>query len=185
MIGSTLKISSLIALALLAAGCGTSVAKISSPSATAASSTSSPTSSSSGPVGTVFQVTDSSGNKMTVKLTKVIDPAQGADQFTTPDNGKRFVGAVFTLRGVSGTVSDDANNDATLIGSNGQSYQADFDAIAGVTNFSSGQFNLSPGTRSVGAVVFQVPDHVKVAQIQWSATSGMGGTPAMWNISSS
>ena len=185
MIGSTLKISSLIALALLAAGCGTSVAKVSSPPATAASSTSSPTSSSSGPVGTVFQVTDSSGDKMTVKLTKVIDPAQGADQFTTPDNGKRFVGAVFTLRGVSGTVSDDANNDATLIGSNGQSYQADFDAIAGVTNFSSGQFNLSPGTRSVGAVVFQVPDHVKVAQIQWSATGGFGGTPAMWNISGS
>ena len=32
---------------------------------------------------------------MSVTLTQVIDPAQGADQFTTPDNGNRFVGAVF------------------------------------------------------------------------------------------
>ena len=63
---------------------------------------------------------------MTVTLTKVIDPAQGADQYTTPNNGFRFVGAVFTLSGVSGTFSDDANTDATLVGSNGQSYTADF-----------------------------------------------------------
>jgi hypothetical protein len=38
-----------------------------------------------------------SGDKMTVTLTKVIDPAQGADQFTTPGNGNRFVGAIFTI----------------------------------------------------------------------------------------
>ena len=81
---------------------------------------------------------------MTVTLTKAIDPAQGADQYTTPNNGFRFVGAVFTLSGVSGTFSDDANSDATLVGSNGQSYTADFRSIAGVTNFNSGLYNLTP-----------------------------------------
>src|SRR5260221_5243746 len=100
------------ALALIAA-CG-SVSKASAPTATtppasapsataAPAATPSPTSTLTGPVGTVYQVTDDSGNKMTVTLARVIDPAQGADQYTTPDNGKRFVGAVFTLKGVSGT----------------------------------------------------------------------------------
>jgi hypothetical protein len=53
---------------------------------------------------------------------------------------------VFRLKGVSGTFSDDANNDATVIGANGQSYTADFNNIAGYTNFNDGQFNLPPGS---------------------------------------
>jgi hypothetical protein len=141
-----------------------------------------PTPSLSGPVGTTYKVTDSSGNVMTVTLTKVIDPAQGADQFSTPNNGNRFVGAVFTLDGVSGTFSDDANSDATLVGSNGQSYTADFDSIAGVTNFNSGEYNLTPGVRSVGAVTFQVPVGVSVSAIQWSGSDGFGGAPATWTL---
>ena len=90
-------------------GCG-SITKASAPASTAprgagqhqrrvavavASPSPSPSNSLSSPVGTIYTVTDQSGNKMSVTLTQVIDPAQGADQFTTPDNGNRFVGAVF------------------------------------------------------------------------------------------
>lgn len=142
--------------------------------------TPSPTAPLSGPLGTVYQVTDASGNKMTVTLSKVIDPAQGADQFNTPNNGYRFVGAVFTLKGVSGTFSDDANTDASVIGANGQSYTADFDSIAGYTNFNNGEFNLTPGQTSVGAVTFQVPVGVKVASVQWG--SGFGSSVATWVV---
>jgi hypothetical protein len=127
-------------------------------------------------------VTDQNGNKMSVALTRVIDPAQGADQFTTPDNGNRFVGAVFTIIGISGTFSDDANNDATLIGSNGQTYTADFDSIAGYTNFNNGVYNVSAGENSVGAVTFQLPLTVKVTKIEWSANGGFGGAPAEWLV---
>jgi hypothetical protein len=148
----------------------------------AATPTPTPTPSLSGPVGTTYKVTDGSGNVMTVTLTKMIDPAQGADQFSTPNNGYRFVGAVFTLDGVSGTFSDDANSDATLVGSNGQSYTADFDSIAGFTNFNSGEYNLTPGVRSVGAVTFQVPVGVSASAIQWSGSGGFGGAPATWTL---
>jgi len=140
----------------------------------------SPSGSLSGPVGTVFSVTDQSGGKMSVSLTQAIDPAQGADQFTTPDSGNRFVGAVFSIKGISGRFSDDANNDATLIGSNGQTYSADFNSIAGYTNFSHGEYNVGPGENSVGAVTFQVPVAVSVAKIEWSASGGFGGAPAEW-----
>jgi hypothetical protein len=177
--------------ALAVAACGTAVTKANVPAAPAAQSTRpsqapsptpSPTNSLSGPVGTTYQVTDGSGNEITVTLTQIVDPAQGGDQYTTPDNGNRFAGAVFTLKGLSGTFSDDANNDAALIGSNGQTYTADFDSIAGYTNFNHGEYNLSPGQTSIGAVTFQVPDGVKVASVQWSGSGGFGGAPAIWAV---
>lgn len=169
------------------AGCS-SIIKASAPAHTApAAPTSSkaapsPTNSLSGPVGTTYTVTDQSGNEMSVTLTQVIDPAQGADQFTTPQSGNRFVGAVFTIKGVSGRFSDDANNDASLIGANGQTYTADFDSIAGYTNFNNGEYNISAGESSVGAVTFQLPLAVTVAKIEWSANGGLGGAPAEWLI---
>jgi hypothetical protein len=177
-----------VAAAVLAiAGCG-SITKTPAPASTAPAALAStkaappPSNSLSGPVGTVYTVTDQSGNKMSVTLTKVIDPVQGADQFTTPDSGNRFVGAVFTISGVSGRFSDDANNDATVIGSNGQTYTADFDSIAGYTNFNDGEYNVSAGENSVGAVTFQVPLTVKVTKIEWSANGGFGGAPAEWLV---
>jgi hypothetical protein len=169
------------------AGCG-SIVKTSTPAHTApaapASSNAapSPANSLSGPVGTTYAVTDQSGNKMSVTLTQVIDPAQGADQFSAPQGGNRFVGAVFTIKGIHGTFSDDANNDATLIGSNGQTYTADFDSIAGYTNFNNGEYNVSAGESSVGAVTFQVPLAVTMSKIEWSANGGLGGAPAEWLI---
>jgi hypothetical protein len=132
------------------------------------------------PVGTVYKVYDSHGNVMTVKLTNVIDPAQGVDQSSTPNNGFRLVGAVFTLSGVSGTFSDDANSNATIVGSNGLSYTASANSIAGVTNFNN--YILTPGVHSVGAVTFQIPTGIKVSAIQWSADGGFGGAPVTWTL---
>jgi hypothetical protein len=143
----------------------------------------SPASSLSGPVGTSYSVTDSNGNKISVTLARVIDPAQGADQFTTPQSGSRFVSAVLNIKGISGTFSDDANNDATIIGSNGQTYTADFDRITGYTNFNDGEFSVSAGESSVGAVTFEIPLAVKISKVEWSANGGFGGAPAEWLIS--
>ena len=170
------------------AGCS-SIAKTSTPAAHTApaapassKAAPSPTNSLSGPVGTSYSASDQNGNNMTVTLTQVIDPAQGADQFTSPQKGNRFVGAAFGIKGINGTFSDDANNDATLIGSNGQTYTADFDSIAGYTNFNDGEYSVSAGESSAGAVTFQVPVAVTVSKIEWSANGGLSGAPAEWLI---
>jgi hypothetical protein len=176
------------AVILGVAGCG-SIVKTSTPAHTAraappsSQAAPSPAPSLSGPVGTSYTVTDPNGNKISVTLAREIDPAQGADQFTTPQSGSRFVGAVFNIKGISGTFSDDANNNATVIGSNGQTYTADFDSIAGYTAFNNGEFSVSAGESSVGAVTFQVPLTVKVSKVEWSANGGFGGAPAEWLIS--
>jgi hypothetical protein len=133
-------------------------------------------------VGSYFDVQDGSGNTYRVTLVKIIDPAQGADQYTAPDSGKRFVGAVFKIKALSGSPQDeDANNDAALVGSNGQTYTADIDGIIGYTNFSNGMIQVAQGSTSTGAVTFQVPDGVKVTEVQWSASSGFGST-VQWNV---
>ena len=125
---------------------------------------------------------DGSGDTYRVTLAKIIDPAQGADQLSTPDTGKRFVGVVFTIKALSGSPQDeDANNDAAVVGSNGQTYTADFDNIAGYTNFSNGSINVAQGNTTTGVVVFQVPDGVKVAEVQWTASGGFGST-VQWDV---
>ena len=95
-------------------------------------------------------------------LLKITDPAQGADQYTTADAGKRFVAASLKIMN-SGTSSyqDDANNNITLIGSDNQSYTFDSSTVSGCTNFSNGQYTLAAGESATGCVVFQVPNGVQ------------------------
>jgi hypothetical protein len=128
-----------------------------------------------GKVGSSFALADGSGNTYQVTLVKVIDPAQGAGEFDSPDSGKRLVGAVFRIKALTGSPqNEDANNDAVLVGGNGQNYSADFDNIAGYTNFDSGTIHVAQGDTVTGAVTFQVPVEVTVSNVQWSALSGFG-----------
>jgi hypothetical protein len=182
-------IAAMAVTAFWAVGCGGSISAGSPTPTTQATgaATSPPTvaptptpSSLEGPVGTPFTDTDAQSNVMSVTLTQVIDPAKGSSSYTTPDNGKRFVGAKFKIVGVSGTFSSDANSFASVIGDDSQSYSPDFSDIAGCTNFNSGEFSVTPGASSVGCVVFQVPNSVKVAHVQWGAA--FGGAPAIWDV---
>jgi hypothetical protein len=130
-----------------------------------------------GRIGSSFELKDGSGNVYRVTLVKVIDPARGENQFATPDTGKRFVGLVFKVKALTGSPKDeDANNDAVVIGGNGQNYSADFDGIAGYTNFDHGAIHVAQGETVTGSVTFQLPNAVAVSTVQWTALSGFGST---------
>jgi hypothetical protein len=130
-----------------------------------------------GRIGSSFELKDGSGNLYRVTLTKVIDRAKGENQFTVPDAGKRFVGLVFRVKALTGSPRDeDANNNTVIIGSNGQHYPADFDGIAGYTNFDHGAIHVSTGETVTGSVTFQLPKDVQVSTVQWTALSGFGST---------
>ncbi len=135
-----------------------------------------------GKTGSHFDLADGSGHVYRLTLVKVIDPATGADQFSTPDNGKRFVGLVFTIKALTGSPqNEDANNDAVVVGGNGQNYRADFDRIARYTNFDTGMIHLAQGDTVTGSVTFQVPNGVTVSKVQWTALSGFGST-VEWDL---
>jgi len=118
-----------------------------------------------------------------VTLTKVVSPASAADEFNTAPAGDHLVGAEFTIKGISGSVSDDANNDATVHGDNGQVYQPAFDTLAAGTDFNSGDFNVSPGTSEVGWLSFEIPNSVSVASVQWQPSGGFDNDTATWTVS--
>jgi hypothetical protein len=136
----------------------------------------------SGKIGSYYDVQDVDGNKHRVALVKVIDPAQSADQSTTPDNGERFIGAVFAISAPTGSpLSEDVNRNAAAIGSDGQTYGADTSDIAGYTNFDNGTIHVAQGETVTRSVTFKVPEGVKVAKVQWTLTDGSGST-VQWNV---
>jgi hypothetical protein len=151
---------------------------------TGSTSSSKKSSSSSSTTAHVGSTVDIGGSKgLAVTLTQVIDPATGSDQYTTADAGKRFVAAeVKIVNNGTAAFSDDANSDMTLIGSDNQSYTADFDTVSECTNFNSGQYTLAPGESSTGCVVFQVPNGVNTTKVQFQTQSGLSQSTGEWLV---
>lgn len=152
--------------------------------ASSTSNSSSPSKSTGNGIGTTIGLKDTNGNKFNVSLLNVIDPAQGADQYTTPDAGKRFVGVEFRVTDISSaSINDDANSDTAVIGSDNQTYSPDFDSIAGCTNFNDGSYTLTKNESVTGCVVFQVPTGVNVSKVQYGSALGFGlSDVAQWSI---
>jgi hypothetical protein len=91
------------------------------------------------------------------------------------------VGAIFRIRAMKGSPQDeDADLDAVLVGRNGQSYTADFSDITGYTNFNHGTIQVAQGETVTGSVTFQVPDAVKVSEVQWSPAAF--GSAVQWKV---
>ena len=135
-------------------------------------------------LGSYLDVQDGSGDTYGVALTKIIDPAHSTDRITA-GNGKRLVGAVFTIKGVSGDgpQQQDAEDDVVLVGSDGQVYLPDIVPIVGYTDFTVGEIHAAPGESTTGDVAFQVPTGVKVSKVQWSTFSSLGvESTIQWNV---
>lgn len=109
------------------------------------------------------------------------DPAAPVNSFETAPSGDHLVGVEFQIKRVSGSEQDDANNDAVVTGNDQQTYQSGFEGLAAGTNFSSGNFNTSPGSSSIGWVSFEVKDGVTIQPVQWTAGSGFG-SPVTWTV---
>ncbi len=141
-----------------------------------------PKSSSSGAsTGSVLSFKDENGNPYQVQAVNIIDPAQGADQFTTPNAGDRFVAIVFKITDTGkNQISDDANSDASIVASNDQTYTADFDSVSECTNFNSGEYQLANGQSVTGCVVFQVPTGLSVSVVEWAP--GFGENFGEWKV---
>ena len=74
---------------------------------------------------------------------------------------------------------DDANSDATVVGSNGQVYNAAMSAVTACTNFSAGVYSLEPNQAVVGCVAFDLPPTVTAEKVQWS---GEGEAFVQWTV---
>ena len=141
-----------------------------------------PTGTSTAQLGSTLPVSDSSGTQLDVTLTKVIDPASGANSYAKPTSGKRFVGVKLRVQNnASGTYQNNANNETTIIVSGDKTLHADYNPIANCGNFDNGQIKLKSGAASIGCVTFQVPKGQQVIQVRY-ANAVFPGTTAQWGV---
>ncbi len=135
-----------------------------------------------GPVGATLSVSDSSGTKLDVTVKKVIDPASGANKYSKPASGKHFVGVQLRVKNAATTTyQNNANNETTIVLSNGKTRDAGYNPIAGCGNFDNGQLKLATGKSSTGCVTFQVPNGVRVSAVRYGNTV-FPGTAVEWRL---
>jgi hypothetical protein len=142
-----------------------------------------PTGTSTGQLGTTLPVSDSNGTQLDVTLKKVIDPASGANSYSSPAKGNHFVGVKLRIHNTATTTyQNNANNETTITLTNGRKLYADYNPIAGCGNFDNGQITLKAGAASTGCVTFQVPKGQKVTQVGYSNIV-FPGQNAEWRVS--
>jgi len=160
------------------AGSTPSAVMPSSGAASASSSASSPAL-----VGSTITLTGNGpGEKMAVTVTRVIGHAQPADEFSTPDPGKRFYAVQFRLADTgTAAYSDSPSNGASVVDSAGQSYESTLYDVAECQSF-PGSENIAAGDKGLGCIVFEVPDRAKITKVQFTLDSGMGPQTGQWNV---
>jgi hypothetical protein len=138
----------------------------------------------SGPtIGSTLRVLNQNKQYEAVKLVAIFDPAQPSDPDLGPNAGMKYVGVEIQITNQSkGTDSGDANNNTSVIGSNKQGYQADFDSISECTNFNSGEYALPKGQPEIGCVIFQMPTAVAVSKVEYNPNSGFSTNNAVWSV---
>lgn len=133
--------------------------------------------------GTAITLTgNTSGEQMSVTVTKVISNAQPGDEFSSPPAGDRLYAVQFRLRDTgSAAYSDAPSNGAAVVDSAGQSYQSALDTAAGCQSF-PGSENIAPGASGLGCIVFEVPESAKITEVQFTLDSGMGPQTGQWSV---
>jgi hypothetical protein len=160
----------------------TAAAPPTNPPQTGAPTTAAPTSKTAHVGDTVSLAATDQSPPATITLVKIVDPAQGADQFTTPGQGKRFVGVQFRIvLGGTQSTQGSPDNDATVYDSQGQSYSSGFGNLMNCQSFAS-PLTLSPGEPVLGCITYELPTSAKIAKVKFTPASGFAPATAEWQV---
>jgi len=125
---------------------------------------------------------NSSGEQMSVTVTKVISDAVPSDEFNGAPSGDRLYAVQFRLSDTgSAAYSDAPSNGAAVIDSAGQSYQSGFETVSSCQGF-GGTENIAAGESGLGCIVFEVPKAAKIAKVQFTLDSGFGPETGQWDV---
>ncbi|MFD8756914.1 DUF4352 domain-containing protein [Kitasatospora sp. NPDC059577] len=117
-----------------------------------------------------------------VTLVKVVDNPDGADEYTHPADGKRFVAVQFRIK-ASGkkAYSDAPGNSAKVVDAQGQAFGT---TIADTKAGPSFQVpaNIAPGETALGFVTFEVPKDAKLDKAQFGLDSGFAPQTGQWKL---
>ncbi|RFU88493.1 DUF4352 domain-containing protein [Streptomyces triticagri] len=120
------------------------------------------------------------GSKLDVTVTKVVDNAKAADEFTEPQSGNRFYGVQFKLTNTGSKAYDDSpSNGVKVADAEGQQFDATIADITAGPSMAAG-VKLSPGAKGLGWIVFEVPTGSKITTVQFAMDSGFSDQTGEW-----
>ncbi|MER6492687.1 DUF4352 domain-containing protein [Streptomyces griseorubiginosus] len=123
------------------------------------------------------------GSQLDVTVVKVADPARSSDEYTSPEDGNRWVGVQFRLlNSGSKAYGDSPANGAQIYDKDGQQFGPVFADITAGPSMSS-EVKLKPGAKALGWITFEVPKGVKAATVQFAMNSGFADQTGEWKLS--
>ncbi|KDN83175.1 DUF4352 domain-containing protein [Kitasatospora cheerisanensis] len=139
--------------------------------------------------GSVAKLGDTIGLKGTEKsntadvtLVKVVDNAEGADEYTKAADGKRFVSVQFRIKATgSAAYADAPANSAKVLDAQGQGYGSTVAETKAGPEFPV-PANIAPGETALGFITFEVPADAKLDKIQFALDSGFAQQTGQWKL---
>lgn len=138
-------------------------------------------------IGEAVNITTANGDKITVTVDQIADPANPSDPAigTQAPPGYRLVAAEFRVVNLSSNLYIDDPAAATLTDIKGHTYKPVKVPPEVVTDITSGKSSttsdIPAGGSAIGAVVFEVPTGVTTATVQLVADNGAGQT-SQWRL---
>jgi hypothetical protein len=117
-----------------------------------------------------------------VTLVKVVDPAQGADQFSTPVGSGRLVGIQLRITfGGTSPVALNVAGDTILEDTQGTLNQPTAANIVNCPAFNLGP-TVRPGVPVTGCVAFDVDPAPKISEVLFTPGGQFGNVSAEWDL---
>jgi|SRR5690625_3331327 len=119
-------------------------------------------------------------SRVAVTLRQVINPA------VVPNGrepGKDYIAVALSIKNIGRlTITGDANNNVSVVGSDDQTYPSSLVTVATCTNFLYGQFVLAPQEAADGCVSFALPAGVSPTEVRYSPSSGISIDVGVWTL---
>jgi len=117
--------------------------------------------------------------RIAVTLMRVIAPA------TVPagwgDASKTYIATQLKIANTgTSTIVGNSNSDVSVVGSDNQSYSADFATVTECKDFAYGWFLLAAGSSTTGCVVFALPPAVTPMTVKYIPSSGISHDVGEW-----
>ncbi|MCQ8768342.1 DUF4352 domain-containing protein [Streptomyces telluris] len=122
------------------------------------------------------------GEQLDVTLKGFADPAHSDNKYMKPAAGKRWVAAQFELVNTgTAAYSDSPSSGAKVVDGQGQSFTQTMGSVTEGPKFPV-TVNIAQGAKSLGWVVFSVPENSKPEKVQFTLNGGFANETGEWTL---
>ncbi|MET8623512.1 DUF4352 domain-containing protein [Kitasatospora sp. NPDC004669] len=122
------------------------------------------------------------GNAADVVAVKVVDPAESANEYLKPADGKHYVAVQFQIKATGVQAYGEAPaSSAKVVDTQGQAYGPNLEETKAGPAFQT-PTNIAPGETGKGFVTFEIPDGTKLDKVQFALDNGFADQVGQWKI---